>query len=315
MTVQEASIVQDIDQDTIYALAVSPDFTQDSLCFAARRSGLWRSGDGGATWQLVEPPEDVTASLAATSILFTPDFASDRGIFAGVHGGIVRSTDRGGSWKSTALASPPPFVSALGVSPDYAVDGMIFAATLEDGVFSSRDRGETWQAWNFGLFDMNCLSIAVSPGFAQDRTVFVGADSGVFYSKNGGRAWRETGFPIESAPVLSLGISSRFAQDGVLLAGTESSGLFRSDDRGRTWQRVLNVATVNAVLPSPIGPAMDFLALTSHAVWQSHDGGQSWSNRYPDRPFDPGITAAALASRPSGSDLLLGLADGRIVWV
>ena len=40
-------------QDITYALATSPTFAQDGICFAARGSGLYRSDDGGVTWQSV----------------------------------------------------------------------------------------------------------------------------------------------------------------------------------------------------------------------------------------------------------------------
>ena len=42
-------------QDLVYALAASPNFDQDGVCFAARRSGLYRSEDGGRTWQDLTP--------------------------------------------------------------------------------------------------------------------------------------------------------------------------------------------------------------------------------------------------------------------
>ena len=38
-------------QDIIYSLAASPNYAQDGICFSARASGLYRSADGGHTWQ------------------------------------------------------------------------------------------------------------------------------------------------------------------------------------------------------------------------------------------------------------------------
>ena len=38
-------------QDAVYALATSPEFARDGVCFAARNSGLYRSDDGGGAWR------------------------------------------------------------------------------------------------------------------------------------------------------------------------------------------------------------------------------------------------------------------------
>jgi photosystem II stability/assembly factor-like uncharacterized protein len=193
---------------------------------------------------------------------------------------------------------------------------VVFAATLEDGVFCSDDRGATWQAWNFGLFDRNVFSIAISNEFADDRMLYAGTESGIFCSKNGGRAWQETGFPADSAPVLSLAISPPFIQNRWLFAGTETAGLFCSQNEGRTWHHVLNAAPINAVVLLPgLTDTMDILAASDDALWLSRDDGQTWSQRQPVS-FNTEISAV---TAPSGftpeAKVLLGMADGQIVWV
>ena len=37
--------------DTVFSLAASPDFAMDDICFAAAASGLYRSRDGGHSWE------------------------------------------------------------------------------------------------------------------------------------------------------------------------------------------------------------------------------------------------------------------------
>ena len=195
--------------DLVYALAASPTFADDGLCFAACLSGLRRSTDGGHTWHNAYASLALQAPLSATSVAFSPDFGEDRTVFAGALGGVLRSHDGGQSWVVAGLPAPPPFVTGLVVSPHFREDGLLFAGTMEDGVLRSWDRGISWAAWNFGLLDLNVLALAISPGFGEDETLFVGVESGVFRSTNGGRAWRETAFPMECAPVLSLALSPR----------------------------------------------------------------------------------------------------------
>jgi photosystem II stability/assembly factor-like uncharacterized protein len=304
-------------QDFVYAIATSPGYADDGVCFAARATGLYRSEDGGVTWHQATDSLELTAPLVTPSVVVSPDFGSDRSVFAGVNGGILHSVDGGQRWFIASVPSPPPMVSALVTSPAFTHDGTLFAGTMEDGVFRSADRGSHWHRWNFGLLDLNILALAVSPDFAADETLFAGTESGVFRSTNGGRAWREVEFPVDLAPVLALALSPDYANDGVLFAGTESYGLHRSPDRGHTWERLGQTGVtegVNGLLLSPQYPAKaDVLVITGETLLISRDAGHSWSDCGPDRV--PGRQPCAVAA-PQGLDatatLLVGLTDGSV---
>lgn len=306
------------DGDVVYALAASPSFARDGLCFAARASGLYRSADGGATWQPAYDSLKLDGALATPAVAVSPDFAADRTVFAGVAGAVLRSHDAGGTWYVSMLPTPPPVVSCLATSPDYLRDGVIFAGTMEDGVFRSSDRGSLWVRWNFGLLDLHVLALALSPHFAQDETLFVGTESGIFRSTNGGRAWREVPFPTDLAPVLSLAISPAFKQDGLILAGTDEHGLHVSRDRGKTWTRLgegVLEGSVNAVLLAPDFPTSPLmLAVTTEGVFTSADGGAGWRELPATLPDGEAVVTvnAPLGLRPA-APLLLGLSNGAVI--
>ena len=84
-------------QDIVYSLATSPDFEQDGVCFAARPSGLYRSDDGGLTWQPAYASLGLETPLTTVTVAVSPNFGADRSVFAGVPGGILRSVDGGHS--------------------------------------------------------------------------------------------------------------------------------------------------------------------------------------------------------------------------
>jgi photosystem II stability/assembly factor-like uncharacterized protein len=256
--------------------------------------------------------------LPTLTVAISPDFERDPRLFAGLSGGILRSLDGGQSWENIPLPAPPPVISALELSPNFEQDGMIFAATLEDGVLFSADRGHRFGACNFGLLDLNILCLAISPDFARDETVFVGTQSGVFRSTNGGRAWREVDLPVGYEAVLSLALSPDFARDGVLFAGTETQGLLCSTDAGEGWQRLgedVLTEAINAIHLAPdFSDHPELLALHADTLLHSTDRGVIWSPWREDSLADQEVTAILAPHGFNAGDLVLvGLADGNVL--
>jgi len=307
----ENSEPENLQTDLVYALACTPDM---GVCFAARGSGLYRSEDGGEIWQSAYDSLDFTGPMPTTSIVLSPDITIDAAVFAGVPGGIWRSTDAGVNWLPTSLASPPPLVSTMAISPNYIEDGVVLLGTAEDGVFRSADRGSYWSRWNFGLLDLTAYCIGVSPDYAADETLYVGVESGIFRSTNGGRAWREVDLPVGFDPVLSMALSPGFTVDGVIFAGTETKGLLYSSDKGQTWKQIgtgFIELSVNSILLSPEYPQQpDVLVLHEDGLLLSRDSGESWA-QVPTNWED--ITAVvAPQGLYQGALLLIGLLDGSV---
>lgn len=319
----ENPMPENTELDIVYALA---GVQGTDLRFAARKSGLYRSDDGGQSWRMTYQNLDVDLEgpFPTTSVVVSPGFAGehrdthDPTVVAGVAGGVLRSTDGGESWHVAGFGTPPPMVSSLVISPDFLHDGVLLAGTMEDGVFRSADRGVHWAAWNFGLLDLNVFCLAISPAFAEDEALFAGVESGIFRSTNGGRAWREVTLPIGFEAVLTLAISPDFARDGVAFAGTESQGLLRSTDGGKTWRQLgqdVIDGPVNGLRLSPTyGETPRLLLVLDTALWRSEDGGDTWA----PVPVDAELAARGLTTvlapegLAPGASVLVGTASGDV---
>lgn len=306
-----------IAQDLVYTLTATAD---GNICFAAKLSGLHRSDDGGESWYPINLTLEDSNPLTVTAIATSIGTDDALHLFAGVNGGVFISNDTGITWTPIGLLSPPPFVTALAMSPNYIADGIALASTLEDGVFRTDDFGRTWQQWGFGLFDHNVLGLVIAPDISRSKAVYALTETGIYYSQNTGRSWQVTDIPAEAAPILCMAISPAFAEDGRLYCGTEADGLYCSDDRGQSWRRLDQLGiqdTINAILLGQQYPDQpEILVMTDHALWYSSDAGESWENLHNDLDFSEGLTAALA---PHGfsleNPLVLGLTNGNILTI
>lgn len=241
--------------------------------FIGTKVGLYRSVDfDGATvhgWERL-----AAAPIGVMSMAVSPDFARDHTLIVGTDTGIYLSKDAGETWQVAQIPFSRSMVLTLCFSPNDLDDGVLVAGTLEDGIWYSHTRGESWYARSFGLLDATVFSLAFSPHFAQDETIYAGTDSAIYYSYNNARAWKQLDFPESAAPVLSLAVSLDFESDHTLYAGTESQGLYRSANRGESWEKMpLPAGSVNALL---VSRQNGLLAATEAGIFQSGDRGETW---------------------------------------
>jgi photosystem II stability/assembly factor-like uncharacterized protein len=263
---------------TVSVIAVSPRFAKDRTAFAGTLAGLYRSTDGGKTW---EPSGSGLNSPFVDAIAISPKYEQDHTVLVGTRqGGLFRSADCGDSWFPVEFWSQGSSVTAIALSPTFESDGLALAGTEGAGVLRSTNRGRTWNPSNFGLLDMSVLALAISPAFADDQTIFVATGSGVYRSPNAGRAWRAVNLGDDECAVQSIALSPSFSADKTVFAGTEGSGIFRSTNSGTSWTALnegLTDLSVNwIVVSASFASDRTVYAATSDGVHRSTDGGSSW---------------------------------------
>jgi photosystem II stability/assembly factor-like uncharacterized protein len=231
-----------------------------STLWAATFRGVFRSADGGDTWQpasggLAGDARDVRALVAVPG-------APGR-LYAATDAGIYTTTNGGDSW--TQAGPGPGFVRALVVDP---TDPDRLWALLFGPLQVSEDGGASWHTV-VGLPDP-IHSVAADP--SGSGLVYAGSDLGVHRSADGGQTWQLANDELLAHNVVAL--DGRPDTGGRLLAASFDGPLFRSADGGATWSSALD-GEFNGVASSPADPATGY-AIDDHAVFRSLDGGVSW---------------------------------------
>jgi photosystem II stability/assembly factor-like uncharacterized protein len=196
-------------------------------------SGLYRSRDGGNTWQPVIWQKEALGGILRID-------PSNRKRYGLVWGGFQISMDAGTSWQEVDTKFPNPgyFLGAddFAFAPSnsqlvYAVDSV----GDDDAVFNtSEDGGKTWkQEAILAHARLPGADLAVHPQNGNLLYVILG-NGLVYQSTNGGKSWhlRSTGLPGVQKGVHGLAIDESNPQI-LYTAGFE--GVYKTTNGGANW--------------------------------------------------------------------------------
>ena len=236
---------------TGYAHSVLAHPTEAQTAYVGSEpAAIFRSSDGGNTWEECDGfravPESAewgfhapTRDSHVRDLRVAPN--DPNCLYAGIEvGGMVHSGDGGVSWQQLpGLDADIHCVNLSGDRPD-----RVYVATAS-APYRSDDGGGGWEAINTGLDRRYTLHIAAAPDDADLALVTVSSNarrgSPQFYrSTDGGRSWKlvEGLGQGENAEDMVVAFDWDPQEPDQVYAGTDSGELFRSEDRGATWQRL-----------------------------------------------------------------------------
>ena len=233
----------------------------------ATGGGVWKTVDGGATWEPVSDEYLGAGSVGAVAVA-----PSDPNVVyvgtgeASIRGntspgdGMYMSTDAGKTWKRIGLRDAGQIgrIVVHPNSPDIvfvAVLGHAFGANQTRGVFRSKDGGATWEKVLYRDENAGAVDLALDPNnprviyaaFWQARRMPWGMNSGgpgsgLFKSTDGGDTWteisRNKGLPKGTLGKIGVTVSPANSERVWAIVEADDGGVFRSDDAGSTWTKV-----------------------------------------------------------------------------
>jgi len=187
--------------------------------------------DGGGNWR--------TVFRDRAAHLFGLSFVSDRvGYAVGGYGVVLKTTDGGGTWLHLANTGTDRWLTAV-----HFVDEAHGWAVGEEGVvIATADGGRTWQCYAAPTADapFGLRAGLRSVHFVNQRKGWTAGDRGSFLrTLNGGRTWQPVGLGLSypATDVMHFNVVRFFDGRTGVLAGEPGSVVFRTEDRGHSWQR------------------------------------------------------------------------------
>ena len=232
------------DSDTVYVAAQGP------LWNSGGDRGLYKSTDGGASWDRVLHVSDDTG---ITDVVFDPHdpdvlYAAayqrrrhvGQTIAGGPEAGIFKSTDAGANWERLSEGLPTVDMGRIALATDPRHDGRVYALVVAQddhgGFFRSEDAGATWtRTSDYSGGDPQYYGeIWVDPHVAD--TIWVVA-SPIMRSTDGGATFERMDFPIhvDHHEIVFDPDDSRHMWVG------NDGGLYETFDSGATWRHFTNL--------------------------------------------------------------------------
>jgi len=238
----------------------------DTLYVGAASGGVWKTVNGGLTWEPVFDEQPIASIGAIAVSAKNPDVVwvgSGEGNprnSASVGDGVYRSVDGGHTWAHLGL-EPTERISRIVLDPNdpdvayVAALGREWGENPERGVFKTTDGGRSWKKVLYVDERTGAADLAIDPANPQKLFAAMwqfrrwpwgfrsgGPSSGLHVSYDGGATWKrlgaDDGLPKGELGRIGLAIAPSAPEIVYALVEAKKSAILRSGDGGRTWKTV-----------------------------------------------------------------------------
>jgi len=213
--------------------------------------GVYKTSDGGATWDLVlEIDEntgvvDLVADPRDPDVIYAASYQRRRHTWTLINGGpgsgIHKTTDGGSTWTELSGGLPGTDMGRIGLAiapkaPD-TIYAIIEAAKGKGGFFRSRNGGASWDKMSSYVAGSPQYYNEIIPDPINPDRVY-SMDTFLQVTEDGGKNWRRLSYASKHVDDHALWINPMDTDH--LLAGCDG-GMYESFDRGDNWRYFANL--------------------------------------------------------------------------
>jgi photosystem II stability/assembly factor-like uncharacterized protein len=238
----------------------------DIIFVGSASGGLWKTTNGGITWDAVFDKETVLSIGAVAvqqdnpSVVWAGTGEGNPRNSLNSGAGIYKSLDAGKTWKLTGLEKTRNIHRVI-IDPKnpntvyVAAIGSPWGEHPERGVYKTTDGGQTWSQILFVDNKTGCAELVMDP--SNPNKLFAnmwehrrwpwffksgGSSSGLHVTYDGGKTWKKLsdkdGLPEGDVGRMGLAIARSNPNVVYALIEAKKNALYRSDDGGTKWRKI-----------------------------------------------------------------------------
>ncbi|MCM8773108.1 MAG: hypothetical protein NC922_08720 [Candidatus Omnitrophica bacterium] len=303
-------------------LAVDP-FDPKTIAIGHCDIGLMISRDNGNWWEWAYTGIIGGEKNYIRAVLYDPEVKNRLWVAGGGWdsrngvGHVYQSDDGGKTFKvigiphleeKKGLFKRGPYINALCLDHNSKKEERIIYAGTDAGIYKTQDAGKTWE--EVKINGKENLSVKILMLDSKNKKIYAsvygdyGEDSenwGLFVSEDGGKNWRKTG---ENIFGVVRNISIYYSKGIIYVVADEKDekfsywtnrSLWRSDDYGKTWKKIVEKKLIACVGCHPENPNKIYMVIFANDirkekvnVLKSLDGGKKWISIANNIPLSPG---------------------------
>ncbi len=232
-----------IDDSDIFCISI--DGTNPDTMFMSACSGIYKSTTASEKWTKIQ---GIPFTSRRTHVIYQHPTRPEV-IFAGTTEGLWYTKDGGQTWSIGGMSPRRQVINAVAIHPHHP--DRVYLGTEDHGILISTDGGESFEPSNLGFINRQIRVVAydrTERGRVYAGVLFDKANGGFFVSEDGGLTWQQSGRGMGISDVYS--IYQPTAQPATIYAGT-NHGLYRSDNRGLSWAKVVKEKPPEPVVTEP----------------------------------------------------------------